>query len=172
MKRFLSGISICLFLFAFTGTASAQLSLELGPRVGYDIGGDIDEIFLGVDLRAGLADIPVDLGASFDYYLMEENISFYQIGINAYYPFVLADAPVAPYVGAGLSISRMTFDFGDEFGDFFGSSTASSSDTGLNLIGGARFPMGSVIPFAQAQFTVGDLNVFTIGGGLLIPISR
>jgi hypothetical protein len=48
---------------------------------------------------------------------------------------------------------------------------ASSSDTGINLIACARLPMGHVVPFGQAQFTVGDLNLLTIGAGVLILLN-
>lgn len=172
MKRLLATGLVCLLVFFARQDSQAQVTIEIGPRIGYDIGGDIDEIFLGADARFGLAELPVDLGATFDYYLMEENISFYQISLNAYYPFPLADAPIVPYAGAGIGISRMSIDFGDEFGEWFGSNSASSSDTGINLIGGARFPTGNLIPYAQAQFTIGDLSLLTIGGGLLIPLGR
>jgi hypothetical protein len=170
MKRFIP-FSVLLFAFFMAvPNAKAQVSFELGPRAGYDIGGDIDELFLGADARLGMIDIPVDVGVTFDYYLMEENVSLYQLSVNAYYDFALADAGFIPYAGAGIGISRMSFDFGDEFGEWFGSSSASSSDTGINLLGGIRFPMGGFTPYAQAQFTIGDLDLLTLSGGILIPL--
>jgi opacity protein-like surface antigen len=170
MNRLIPFTALLLALIISVPDAHAQVSIELGPRAGYDIGGDIDELFLGADARFGLADIPVDVGVTFDYYLMEENISLFQLSVNAYYDFALADAGFVPYAGAGIGISRMSFDYGDEFGEWFGSSSASSSDTGINLLGGIRFPMGGFTPYAQAQFTIGDLDLLTLSGGLLIPL--
>jgi hypothetical protein len=50
----------------------------------------------------------------------------------------------------------------------FGSFSASTTDVGLNLIGGAKFETGSLQPFAQAKINVGgDFTLFNIMGGLL-----
>jgi len=134
------------------------------PRVGYDIGGDVEEAFLGVDARLGVMALPIDFQATFDYYFMEENVTFWQLGLNA----LLGFGPgviFTPYVGAGLGIARtsVSADLGD-FGEF----SASDTDTGINLIGGARFGVGPIRPFVQAQVTVlGDVDLVTIAGGLL-----
>ncbi|ACY49567.1 outer membrane protein [Rhodothermus marinus] len=152
----------------FVTVAKAQVpspvTFELGPRVGYDIGGDVEEAFVGVDARLGVMALPIDFQATFDYYFMEENVTFWQLGLNA----LLGFGPgivFTPYVGAGLGIARtsVSADLGD-FGEF----SASDTDTGINLIGGARFGVGPIRPFVQAQVTVlGDVDLVTIAGGLL-----
>lgn len=171
MKKFFASISCALLLGVLALPSQAQVTVDLGPRVGFDIGGDIEELFIGADARFGIADVPVDFGATFDYYLVESGVTFYQINLNAYYDFLMEDMPFVPYAGAGLGISRISYDLG-EVGEFLGQNSISDSDTGINLIGGARFNAGNVFPFAQIQLTIGDLDLFTIGGGVLIPISR
>jgi hypothetical protein len=51
-----------------------------------------------------------------------------------------------------------------------GGGNFSSSDTGINLVGGADFEVGTLQPFVQAQFTLGDLDRFGITGGLLFAL--
>jgi hypothetical protein len=43
-----------------------------------------------------------------------------------------------------------------------------TTEVGVNIVGGARFPLGSLEPFAQLNATLGgDLERFGITGGLL-----
>jgi hypothetical protein len=60
-----------LFVVLGLHTAQAQTSIELGPRVGFDLAGDVEELFLGVDGRIGVASLPVLLNGTFDYYLVD-----------------------------------------------------------------------------------------------------
>lgn len=46
----------------------------------------------------------------------------------------------------------------------------SDTDLGLNLVGGVEFEVGSIQPFVQSQFTIGDLDRFGITGGLLVAL--
>lgn len=173
MRR-LSLITAAAFLLAvaFPFTSHAQMdsesSFKLGPRATISIG-DISDAYggdfaLGADARYMTADFPVTGAASFDFYLADENVSVYSIDLNALYP-IEASEGFAPYVGAGLGYTNISFDTDNQFGGFSG------SDTGLNLVGGAEFPVsGSFTPFAQAQFTLGDLDRFGITGGLLFNL--
>ncbi len=153
---------------ALASTAYAQIpspvTFELGPRIGYDVGGDIEETFLGVDARLSVLALPIDFQATFDYYFMERNATFWQLGLNA----LLGFGPgllFTPYIGAGLGIARASVDV--DMGDF-GAFSVSDTDTGINLIGGARFGVGPIRPFVQVQVTVlGDVDLVTIAGGLL-----
>lgn len=160
MKR--AGILI-VFLMIWHASGQAQVpspvTLEIGPRVGYDLGDDIQEAFLGVDARLAIMMLPIDFQATFDYYFTEENTTFWQLGLHALLSFGPGVA-FTPYVGGGLGIARASVSIG-EF-------SASDTDTALNLIGGARFGLGPIRPFVQAQITVGgDADLVTLAGGLL-----
>lgn len=159
MKRTISFLALFLLSAAAQAQVPSPVTFELGPRVGHDIGGDVEETFLGVDARLGIMALPIDFQATFDYYFMEENMTFWQLSLNA----LLSFGPgivFTPYVGAGLGIARTSIDMGIL--------SASDTDTGVNLIGGARFGMGPLRPFVQAQVTMlGDVELVTIAGGLL-----
>ncbi len=148
------------------GLHEAQAQVEIGPRLGFDLIGDVEEFFVGADARLDLAALPVILNGAFDIYLVGENLDFWQLSFNAFYEFGLANVAFSPYVGGGIGISRTSRDF--DLGDF--GNGASDTDVGLNLIGGATFGFGSLKPFAQAQITFGDVDLLTIGGGLLFSI--
>lgn len=158
--------TLLLLLFVFVGVLpiNAQgASIEIGPRAGIDVGGDLKDPFIGVEARIGTESLPVVINPVFDYYFVGSGVTFMQISANALYDFDISNSQIEPYAGAGLGISRTSVDLGT-----FGSS--SSTNVGLNLIGGAAFTAGNLKPFAQAQLTLGDANLFTLAGGLLFSV--
>ena len=167
MKKLLSFVLV-FGVCVVGGVDEARAQIEIGPRLGFDLIGDVEEFFVGVDGRLDLAALPVVLNGAFDIYLVEENFDFWQLSFNALYEFGVANVAFSPYVGGGIGISRTSLDF--NLGDF--GNDASDTDIGLNLIGGATFGFGSLKPFAQAQITFGDVDLLTIGGGLLFSIGR
>ena len=106
--------------------------------------------------QAQRVDLAPTLGFGFNVFnqVGEENRDFSQLSFNALYEFGMANVAFSPYVGGGIGISN----------------TSNNTDVGLNLIGGATFGFGNLKPFAQAQITFGDIDLFTIGGGLLFSI--
>lgn len=143
------------------GFQEAQAQVEVGPRIGFDIVGDVEELFLGADARVHLLAVPLQINGAFDFYFTDEMFDeFVQFSINALYEFGVANAAFTPYAGGGLGISSS---------ERKGSNNR-RTDVGLNVIGGAVFSAGNLRPFAQAQITFGDPDLFTLGGGLLFTI--
>ncbi len=167
MKKLLSFVLV-FGVCVIGGVDEARAQIEIGPRLGFDLTGDVEEFFVGVDARLDLPALPVVLNGAFDIYLVEENLDFWQLSFNALYEFGIANVVFSPYVGGGIGISRTSRDF--DLGVFGNLSPTSHTDVGLNLIGGATFGFGSLKPFAQAQITFGDVDLLTIGGGLLFSI--
>jgi opacity protein-like surface antigen len=102
---------------------------------------------------------------SFDYYFTNrlENLKFYEINGNLAY--VWPTEVVRPYIGAGVGVSRQSFD----------TPLFSSDETkaGFNLLGGLRFGHGPVQPFAEFRYIfqksgiIFSGNRFVVSGGLL-----
>lgn len=137
-------------------TDAPGTQIEVGPRVGFDVG-DLEELFLGVDARINNARFPVTVQPALDVYFIEGG-SLVQLNLNALYDFEIEDTGFFPYAGGGLGFS-------------FVNNGGSSSDVGLNLVGGARFASDNIFtPFAQAQFTIGDIDFFALSGGLLFRL--
>ncbi|MCS3703858.1 porin family protein [Salinibacter ruber] len=168
MKRFAPLITVALILaVAFPLTAQAQTEsssgFEIGPRVTIDVG-DIEEFALGGDVRYDLSqnvEAPVQLSGAFDFYFADDqggtDVSIYTIDLNAHYIFPTEET-FSPYAGGGIGIT------GSEVGG------TSSTDTGLNLVGGVEFDTGTLQPFVQGQVTIGDFDRLGITGGLLFAL--
>jgi hypothetical protein len=172
MKRFAPLITVALILaVAFPLTAQAQTEsssgFEIGPRVTIDVG-DIEEFALGGDVRYDLSqnvEAPVQLSGAIDFYFADDaqvgnqevDRSIYTVDLNAHYMFPTEET-FSPYAGAGIGIT------GSEVGG------TSSTDTGLNLVGGVEFDTGTLQPFVQGQITIGDFDRLGITGGLLFAL--
>ena len=168
MKKRLTFVLVFgVFVFVGLHEAQAQAQIEIGPRIGFDLAGDVEEFFLGADGRVDLATLPVLLNGTFDLYF-PDNFDFWQLSFNALYEFGIANQAFSPYAGGGIGISRVSFD--NDLGQF--GIDDGETDIGLNIIGGATFGFGNLKPYAQAQITIGDVDLFSIAGGLLFSIGN
>jgi hypothetical protein len=79
------------------------------------------------------------------------------------YQFDIAKSPISPYAGAGLllAFSTVTID-----APFVGRQTQSSTSAGLNLFGGAEFPVGPVALYVQGKLLISSGTNFQIGSGV------
>ena len=160
-------------------SAVAQSSTLIGPHVGYDA--DIEELFFGVN---GVFDLPFQIGDAtlrgnpeFSYFLIGDSPGFsstlWTITLNALYPLTMEFADT--YVGAGLAISRWSFDYD---GDFFSKGagiiidpSTSETDLGLNAKVGANFGRESKFkPFVEAGIVIGDGSRIYAQGGARFAI--
>lgn len=172
MKKLL-GIAAFAFLIASLSPVEAQdMNIEIAPRIGYDLG-DLEELFIGAEGRFYIEDLPVVLSPAFDYYFAssdfeDTSLDVFGIDLNALYEFELEDNSITPYVGAGLGIIRVSAS-----GSVEGFSVSNSStETGINLLGGAIFNIDAPVrPFAQAKTNLGsDFTLFSLMGGVLIEL--
>lgn len=160
-KSLILSTLFALLLLAAPQQADAQTSVEIGPRIGIDAG-DIEELFIGAEGRIITDALPVVLSPAFDFYFVDSGVdgvdqSIFTIDFNALYEFGVDNQAFTPYAGGGLGIVRASSDPGD-----------SSTDAGLNIVGGARFETGNLKPFVQAKINVGgDFTLFGVMGGLL-----
>ncbi len=159
MKRLFACIALLVALMGAGATAQAQARIEIGPRAGFDLAGDVEEFFLGADGRLGLAVLPITLNAALDFYF-PDGFDFFQLSLNALYEFGPNNRVFTPYAGLGLGFSRASG----------GANFTDNTDVGLNLIGGAVLGTGNLRPFAQAQITFGDADLVTVAGGLLFRV--
>lgn len=152
--------------------AQAQSSLKLGPRVGVPVG-DVSDVggnlYFGAGARMGLSPLPdpVVLNPSFDFYLTDDfsgsSLSVFAVDLNGLYEFPLDGSPVVPYAGGGIAVTRISVDVQTQGPLTF---DPSSTEVGLNLVGGARFPLGAVEPFAELNFAAGAERIGLTGGVL------
>jgi len=102
---------------------------------------------------------------SFDYFFPSNawgtGLSFWEINANATYDFRISDlSGVVPYVGGGLNYAHLSancapFD-------------CSASNTGLNLLGGARFKISPKLnAYAEARFELRTASAIVLTVGIL-----
>jgi hypothetical protein len=148
-------------LLAVPSVVQAQVSF--GPQLSW--GSDSD---LGVGARAviGLPQVRPGLEAiiSGDYFFIDcggADCSWIEVNANAAIPVPLSPT-LNTYVGAGLNIARVSVDVGPPFG------SVSNTEIGINVLGGLKFPAGTVTPFAEARFSIGGGEQFVLTGGVLL----
>ena len=163
--------SLFAFLFALSlaiapPVSNAQdLDFKLGPRVSLDVD-DIDEFGVGADVRAAIGDTPVQIHGAFDWYFADDPLTIFTVDANGVYMFDLEDQNITPYAGGGLGITR--FDLDTTNGGF--GVSASTTEIGLNLVGGAELDLDGTLPFAQLQFTTGTPGRLALSAGILFDI--
>lgn len=160
MKRLATLATVFLLALSLPTESAAQSTVKVGPRIGVDAG-DIEEPFIGADVRVELPNSPVTINPTFDYYLTDDPLTFWSLSANGLYRFGVNNQVFTPYSGAGLGIYRSSIDGGE-----------GATDVGLNAIFGAEFLFGSVRPFVEAQyspvFTEGSTtSIVSVKGGLL-----
>lgn len=150
------------------GVNAQDVDLKIGPRATLELGDleNIADFAIGADVRGEIADFPVDLHGAFSFYFADDPWTVFSVDLNAVFPFELEDRNIKPYAGGGLGFTRLSID-SNQTGIFGGSS---STEVGLNLVGGVEFELDNITPFAQAQFTTGTPDRFGLTGGILFNI--
>ncbi len=168
MRKLLTiGSLVILVLAPSAGNAQVNLGGQLSFADDYDLG-------LGVRATFGLpTPAPLEIITTADYFFPDEvtgiDRSYWEINANLVYLFNIPSSIVAPYAGGGLnfahaSVSTDLSAFGIDLpGDL--PAEKSQSDLGLNLLGGAKFNVGSITPFGELRIELngGEQFVFTAG---------
>jgi hypothetical protein len=153
---------VLLALMMLAGTAHAEPGVQLGVRSGVELLDD-DALFVGADVRLGFELSPLTVNLTFDHFFVPDGETLFQVGANALYELPLA-SPFRPYGGLGISVTRFAFPEAPGVVD------SNGMRIGLNLVGGVRFEhpkLPVARPFAQVMATLGPIDVFTLGGGVL-----
>ena len=139
---------------------SFGVELDWGSDSDFGIGGR------GVfGLQSLFPKTPLDAIVSFDYYFPSgapagTSVHFWEINGNVAYRFrVPARSSLRPYAGGGLNIAHGSASAGGV--------SASSTELGLNLLGGTTFTVkGSLTPFAEIRGVVGNANQVVVTAGI------
>jgi opacity protein-like surface antigen len=175
MRKLIGGMAAVAVLISLPATADAQR--RAAPRrqaaapqrpsfgVQADFGTETD---FGIGARAvfGLRSLfpttPLDAHVSFDYFFPDApagvDVTYWEINGNVAYRIPTKNAGLAPYAGGGLSIAHASASASGV--------SASDTDIGLNLLGGATFGRSKTKPFAEARLTLGGGDQFVITGGV------
>jgi opacity protein-like surface antigen len=177
MKKLLTIATLAFLLMSVSTVEAQDVDIELAPRIGYDLG-DLNEFFIGAEGRFYIEDLPVVLSPGFDYYFASSDfegvsLNLFGIDLNALYEFELEDSNITPYAGGGIGILRQSVSVDGVDGGFGVSGvTGSTTETGINLLGGAIFNIDAPVrPFVQAKTNLGsNFTLFSLMGGVLIDL--
>lgn len=138
-----------------------QGPMMFGPKVMYHF--DSEDFGIGAFLTKPLTDA-ISIYPSFGYWFAGDGATSWELNADLIYK-VPGENLDWLYVGAGLNYWNVSLD------GCPASLDCSTSDVGLNLIGGFQPPTaGRIKPFAEARLTMGDDSGFSVAGGLKIPL--
>jgi|SRR5699024_6686554 len=101
----------------------------------------------------------IDVGADFKYYLgAPEHTTFWGINFNGHYRFD-TEGEINPYALAGINITNWSVDIGP-FGN------AGGSKVGLNVGGGAEYPLDFGAVFGEAKYILSTYDQLVISAGV------
>jgi hypothetical protein len=152
---FMAPLAMLFFLF---GPPVQEADAQFAVGVQGNWGSEAD---FGVGARglANLGGTNLEAVGSVDLFFPDSDIDWLDINANLFYHFHLPDSPsVMPYLGGGLNVARL-------------SGNGSTSEVGVNLGGGIRFP-GQVTPFLEFRAVISDADQFVVTGGLLFGATR
>jgi outer membrane immunogenic protein len=157
MKKSFVPVLIVFASLSFFNDAHSQIETRVGPMLSL-ASGDFDETGLGVVGEFGIAQ-KWSLAPQFILYFPGNNISLFELNINANYYFFNQDV-FELYGLTGLNFTRLSFK------DRFDNRT-SNTEVGLNLGIGSNFQFGKTfVPFAEIRFTIGDYDQVVLGLGV------
>lgn len=156
--------------------AFSMLAISVGAAHGQRFGAQVnwaDDADLGLGARV---EFPVALASegtlagvfligSFDYFFPDGDFNYFEFNGNLAVP-VSPTSSVNPYVGAGLNMARWSSDIDTPGAD------ASSTDLGLNALGGIRFGVGNFASYAEARLELGGGEQLVLTFGILLGQRR
>lgn len=126
--------------------AQVDLGVEGAVSSEYDFG-------VGARALAQARDVNLDFVGRFDYYMPDGPGDAWELGAELFYHFHLEGTrSVVPYLGGGLSVSRVTAGSGD-------------TSAGPSLGGGIRFPLVNVTPYVEGRAVLGDRDHASVSVG-------
>lgn len=146
--------------------AGADAGVQVGARSGVEL---LDEsaLFVSADLRLSFELSPLTVSVTFDNFFVPDGETLFQVGASALYDLPFSTSFLYPYAGAGMSVTRFALPDAPDVED------SNGMRIGLNLVGGVRFEhVGLPVarPFVQVMGTLGPIDLFTIGGGVLFEL--
>lgn len=166
----------------------AEAQFYLNPYAGYNLDAEAFLIGIGSEFAAPFSAGQFELAIrpSVEYLFVGDNdfgsddVSTTALQINGDLITRFNAEGFSPYAGAGLAIYSFSADFDCEntgAGQSFceaAEDAASTTDIGINLLGGLEFPgaLGIGTPFAQARLTLADGSAISLLGGIAIPLGQ
>lgn len=153
-KRTFMCVAAAGFLVAFLMPPAQPLHAQTAFGLQGNWGSEAD-FGVGGRLLANIPNVNLEAVVSADIFFPDADIDWLEFNGNIFYHFhVPGTANVLPYAGGGLNVTRL-------------SNGGSTTETGLNLAGGVRFPRPGITPFLEARAVISDADQLVLTFGLL-----
>ncbi len=110
---------------------------------------------VGARVLANIPNVNLEAVVSANIFFPDNDVDWLDFNANIFYHFHTPGANVLPYLGGGLNVTRLSV---SEF---------STTETGLNLGGGIRFPRPGLTPFVEARAVLSDADQLVLTFGVL-----
>lgn len=147
-------------MFMFNSNSYAQESSDFKVGGGIIYGTEVEAI--GIQAGGKYAFTPEISGAADFAIYFPDNYDWWELNANAHYHFFDEDN-IKVYGLGGLNYATLSVDFGD-----FGS--ASNSELGLNLGGGAEFAVDFADIYTELKYVLGNADQLALSAGLRFDI--
>lgn len=159
MRKLFAGLLTVGLMLGASSALQAQVSIA--PEFAY--GDDVD-FGVGASVAFPLSAVHenLELAGRFNLFF-PDGFDYWEINGDARFHFPLPDNDqLLPYALGGIAFGNFSFD--NAFGD------ASTTEAGLRLGGGVKFPMASLTPFAELALGLGDVPDFALRGGVSLML--
>ncbi len=183
MKRFIFVVFCCVLIvgstsaqgLAFWGIGGGMGFVNVSNGFGSSTSG------FGLNARADIGDIAKNLRLipEINFWSVSENFDFFDesfkwtwrdfaVNANVHY-FFDVEGSLQPFLGGGLGLNFITLSFTDTFMEETFSASSSTTEIGVNLIGGAQLNLdGPVKPYAEFRYVlVSNMNHLMIQAGIM-----
>ena len=160
---FVALVSMC--AFAQKGQKAVGLNLSYGT--------EISNLGFGVKGQYNFTDA-IRVEASFDYFLKKDDLSMWDVNVNAHYLIPVKDLKIYPLVGLTYTNWKDSFDFGnylDGFKDYYDDDlelSDSEGKFGVNLGGGVQYDINNnwAVNFEMKYQIISDFDQAVFGFGV------
>ncbi|MCW9708250.1 hypothetical protein [Fodinibius salsisoli] len=163
-KLLLFSLSIFGLLFIFNTSSHAQASSDFKVGGGIIYGSEVEAIGIQAGAKYGFTE---EISGAADFAIFfPENYDWWELNANGHYHFLQEDN-ISVYGLAGLNYATMSFsaDLGE-----FGTASASNSEIGLNLGGGAEFGLDFANLYTELKYILGNADQLALSAGLRFDI--
>jgi len=153
-KRTFSSVAAAGFALSLVVFPPQPLQAQTAFGVQGNWGSEAD-FGVGARLLANIPNVNLEAVVSADIFFPDNDFDWLEFNGNLFYHFHAPGAAnVLPYLGGGLNVTRI-------------SNGGSTTETGLNLGGGVRFPRPGITPFLEARAVLSDADQLVLTFGVL-----
>jgi hypothetical protein len=165
LLRTLVGSAALAGVLAVATPTAANAQIGFVAQASYGL--DYEALGVGGGVNFGIGSLTekhgIRLETTFDYFLTDDPLSVWEINGNLLYDLKSVQNL---YLGAGVNYANFSYDDnGLCSGIFQDLCDASSSEIGLNVLGGYKLGAGKAAPFVQARFSLGGGEQLVVTGG-------